>query len=238
MSHLLLADDDIELCEMLAEYLKPEGFDVDKAHDGESALEKALSMSYDLVILDVMMPKLNGFDVLRQLRTQSLIPVLMLTAKGDDIDSVLGLELGADDYLPKPCNPRVLVARIRAILRRAAVQSEDSELAQREVLQVGDIKLDPGSRGVFRCGEAITLTSTEYSVLEVLLRETGRIVSKERLSEEALGRKLMRFDRSLDMHISNLRKKLGPPADGTERIQTIRGVGYLYTQTSNTNSHA
>lgn len=227
MPRLLLADDDEELCEMLAEYLRGEGFDVDVAHDGEAALAKVPGGVYDLVVLDVMMPKLNGFDVLRELRRKSLIPVLMLTARGSDMDSVVGLELGADDYLPKPCNPRVLVARIRAVLRRAD-QSEqektDSDLA------IGDVVLQRGSRRVLLGGVPVDLTSTEYSVLAVLLEEVGRIVSKEALSERALGRKLTRYDRSLDMHISNLRKKLGPLPDGTERIHTIRGMGYLYAR--------
>jgi two-component system response regulator CpxR len=226
MPRLLLADDDEELCEMLAEYLRDEGFEIDVAHDGEAALTRVAGGAYDLMVLDVMMPKLNGFDVLRELRRKSLIPVLMLTARGSDLDSVVGLELGADDYLPKPCNPRVLAARIRAILRRAdqgEQEKSDGELA------AGDVVLQRGSRRVLQDGTPVELTSTEYSVLAVLLEETGRVVSKESLCERALGRKLTRYDRSLDMHISNLRKKLGPLPGGEERIQTIRGVGYLYT---------
>jgi two-component system response regulator CpxR len=211
---------------MLAEYLRDEGFEVDVAHDGEAALTRVPGGAYDLMVLDVMMPKLNGFDVLRELRRKSLIPVLMLTARGSDMDSVVGLELGADDYLPKPCNPRVLAARIRAILRRADQGEQekiDGELA------AGDVVLQRGSRRVLQDGAPVELTSTEYSVLAVLLEEIGRVVSKESLCERALGRKLTRYDRSLDMHISNLRKKLGPLPGGEERIQTIRGVGYLYT---------
>jgi two-component system response regulator CpxR len=226
MPRLLLADDDKDLCEMLAEYLRDEGFDVDVANDGEAALAQAPGGAYDLMVLDVMMPKLNGFDVLRELRRKSLIPVLMLTARGSDMDSVVGLELGADDYLPKPCNPRVLAARIRAILRRADQEEQDSDDGE---IAVGDIVLQHGSRRVLQDGAAVELTSTEYSVLAVLLEEVGRVVSKESLCERALGRKLTRYDRSLDMHISNLRKKLGPLPGGEERIQTIRGVGYLYT---------
>jgi two-component system response regulator CpxR len=227
MPRLLLADDDEELCEMLAEYLRGEGFDVDLVHDGAAALARTPGGDYDLVVLDVMMPGLNGFDVLRELRRKSLIPVLMLTARGSDMDSVVGLELGADDYLPKPCNPRVLVARIRAILRRAEQgeqEKADGDLAARDVV------LQRGARRVLQQGAPVELTSTEYSVLAVLMEESGRVVSKEALCERALGRKLARYDRSLDMHISNLRRKLGPLPGGEERIQTVRGVGYLYAR--------
>ncbi len=221
---ILLADDDEELCDMLGAYLRGEGFDVDCAHDGEAALTSALTGTYDLIVLDVMMPKRDGFDVLRRLRRESLVPVLMLTARGGDVDSILGLELGADDYLPKPCNPRVLVARMRAVLRRAGMEADDDG----GDLQVGDLELRRGARRVRRAGELVELTSTEFSVLAVLLQAAGRVVSKEALSEQALGRKLTRYDRSLDMHISNLRRKLGPLPDGEERIETVRGVGYLY----------
>lgn len=224
---VLLADDDEELCEMLGAYLRREGFEVDAAYDGEAALDRALSGSYDLIVLDVMMPKRDGFDVLRRLRRESLVPVLMLTARGSDVDSIVGLELGADDYLPKPCNPRVLTARMRAVLRRAGAEAEEDG----GDLQVGDLELRRAARRVRRGGEAVELTSTEFSVLAVLLHSAGRVVSKEALSEQALGRKLTRYDRSLDMHISNLRRKLGPLPDGEERIETVRGVGYLYRRT-------
>lgn len=229
MIRLLLADDDKELCEMLGKYLVGEGFAVDVAHDGEEALMKALSGHYDLIVLDVMMPLLNGFDVLRELRRKSLIPVLMLTARDGDVDSIVGIELGADDYLPKPCNPRVLVARIRAILRRAGREPDERGGIESD-LRVGDVELQRGTRRVLQEGRQIELTSTEYSVLTVLLGNAGRVVSKEALSEQALGRKLTRYDRSLDMHISNLRRKLGPLQKGEERIQTVRGVGYLYAR--------
>jgi len=224
---LLLADDDEELCEMLGEYLRGEGFDVAIAHDGEAALERLAREAFDLVVLDVMMPRLNGLDVLRELRRRSLTPVLMLTARGSDVDSVVGLELGADDYLPKPCNPRVLVARIRAVLRRAGQGETERDAG---AVRVNDIELQHGARRVLLDGYPVDLTSTEYSVLAVLLEEVGRVVTKEALSERALGRKLTRYDRSLDMHISNLRRKLGPLPTGEERIHTVRGVGYLYTQ--------
>jgi len=229
MKHILLADDDVELCEMLQEYLEVEGFQVSLAHDGKTALHQARIGIYELMVLDVMMPQLNGFDVLRELRKDFLLPVLMLTARGEDVDSIVGLELGADDYLPKPCNPRVLVARIRAILRRAQSPTENREGMELETLKLDDLEMHLGSRTVTLAGQPITITSTEYSVLEVLLREAGHVVSKSELSERALGRELTRYDRSIDMHLSSLRKKLGPLVSGEERIKTIRGVGYQYT---------
>ena len=228
MARILLADDDIELGDMLTEYLGKEGFEVDVAHDGDTALSKALANPYDLLILDVMMPNRNGFDILRELRARSLLPVLMLTARGDDVDSVVGLELGADDYLAKPSNPRVMVARIRAILRRAEAHNGNERSGQ---IALDDIVMYTGSRTVM-CGNIpISMTSTEFSVLDILLREAGNIVTKAILSERALGRKLSRYDRSLDMHVSNLRKKLGPLPDGQDRIKTVRGVGYIYSRT-------
>ncbi len=228
MNRILLADDDAELTAMLGEYLGGEGLAVDTAHDGEAALAKARSGAFDLMVLDVMMPKKNGFDVLRELRTHSLLPVLMLTARDEDVDSIIGLELGADDYLPKPCNPRVLVARIRAILRRAAAPVADADASA--VLTLADLELHAGTRQVRRDGQPVVLTSTEYSVLEALLRAAGHVVSKAELSERALGRKLTRYDRSLDMHVSSLRRKLGALPGGGERIQTVRGVGYQYVR--------
>lgn len=231
MSRILLADDDVELSEMLTQYLAAEGFTVETANDGDTALAKAQAGNYDLVILDVMMPRLNGLDVLRTLRTKSLIPVLMLTARGEDVDSIVGLELGADDYLAKPCNPRVLVARIRAILRRAEdTTTSGAEHGAPQTLTLGDLEMHTGTRRVSCRGESIALTSTEYTVLEVLLREAGHVVSKTNLSERALGRKLTRYDRSLDMHVVSLRKKLGPLDSGEDRIKTVRGVGYQYTR--------
>jgi len=227
VSRILLADDDVELGEMLTQYLAAEGFAVDTANDGETALAKARSGDFDLVVLDVMMPRMNGFDVLRALRASSLIPVLMLTARGEDVDSIVGLELGADDYLAKPCNPRVLVARVRAILRRAESANAPDGPA---ILKLGDLEINAGTRRVQLRGQPVAMTSTEYSVLEVLLHEAGHVVSKANLSERALGRKLTRYDRSLDMHVASLRKKLGPLDGGEERIKTVRGVGYQYTR--------
>lgn len=231
MDRILLADDDTELCEMLQEYLGAEGFQVEAVHDGEAALQQARTNAHDVLVLDVMMPERNGFDVLRELRKRSLMPVLMLTARDEDVDSIIGLELGADDYLPKPCNPRVLVARIRAVLRRARVSADNATTSkQPDVLALDDLEMRTGSRTVILGGRPVALTSTEYSVLEVLLREAGHVVSKGELSERALGRELSRYDRSIDMHLSSLRKKLGPLPDGSDRVKTVRGVGYQYTQ--------
>jgi DNA-binding response OmpR family regulator len=225
MPHILLADDDVELSAMLSEYFTAEGFVVDTTYDGDETLSKAKATSYDLIVLDVMMPRKNGIEVLRELRREFATPVLMLTARQDDVDSIVGLELGADDYLGKPCNPRVLVAHMRSILRRSA---ERGIVSVPDKLQINDLEMHVGSRTVM-CGSLrIDMTSTEYSVLEALVREAGHVVSKEDLSERALGRKLGRFDRSLDMHVSNLRKKLGPLPGGEERIATVRGVGYQY----------
>jgi two-component system response regulator CpxR len=227
MSKVLVIDDDEELCDLVSEYLTVEGFETTAVHDGETGLKEALSGQYDLAILDVMMPKLNGFDVLRNLREKSGLPVLMLTARGDDMERIVGLEIGADDYLPKPFNPRELVARLRAILRRAA--TDDSEHQLVEKISVDDLELSASSRSVRRGGEELPVTSVEFDLLSALLREAGRVVKKEDLSENVLERRLSPYDRSLDMHISNLRKKLGPRADGSERIKTVRSVGYIYT---------
>ena len=230
MNRILLADDDVELCELLQQYLEIEGFEVGMAADGETALSAALTGDYDLMVLDVMMPQRNGFDVLRELRKDSQMPVLMLTARGEDVDSIVGLELGADDYLPKPCSPRVLVAHIRAILRRAQAQEGNDEGMQSpESIKLGDLEIQTGSRSTLLDGKTMAMTSTEYNVLEILLRQAGHVVSKTELSERALGRELTPYDRSIDMHVSSLRKKLGPLPGGKERIKTIRGVGYQYT---------
>jgi len=219
---ILLIDDDTELCGMLAEYLESEDFSVDKAHDGLAGVSQAQKTNYDAIVLDVMMPKMDGFSVLRELRPTNTTPVIMLTAKGEDIDRIIGLEMGADDYLPKPCNPRELVARIKAVLRRTQlvppVQDE---------IKTGDLEVLPKSRKAFYAGEEIALTSSEYNLLEVLARQVGQIVDKETLSEEALGKKLTAYDRSIDMHMSKLRQKLGD--DEQQLIQTVRGMGYQLT---------
>lgn len=232
MHQLLLADDDVELCDMLRQYLETEGFDVTAVHDGESALYEARSGRYELAVLDIMMPQMSGLDVLKELRRDSQLPVLILTARGDDVDSIIGLELGADDYLPKPASPRVLVARIRAILRRATATSNataDSEIPPH--FKLGDLEIQTGSRSVKLNGMAVVMTSTEFSMLENLVRRAGHVIDKEELSRQVLGRKLETYDRSVDMHVSNLRKKLGPLPGGEERIKTVRGVGYQYIHT-------
>jgi two-component system response regulator CpxR len=228
-NRLLLIDDDKELCGMLQDYLGQEGFNTDVIHDGHKAVDKILNSTYDLVILDIMLPGKSGFDVLKITREQSTVPVLMLTARGEDVDSVIGLELGADDYLAKPCNPRVLVAHIRAILRRSApnTTADDDAIEQ---LTVGDIELHPQSRTVLREQNPVGLTSTEFTILETLMRNAGSVVNKNELSEIALGRKLSHYDRSLDVHISNVRKKLGYLSDQNNRIKTVRNVGYFFSK--------
>jgi len=227
MGKILIIDDDEELCELVSEYLTVEGFDIESVNDGQSGLDRALSGDYEMAILDVMLPKMNGFDVLRNLREKSKLPVIMLTARGDDMERIVGLEIGADDYLPKPFNPRELAARLRAILRRSVV--EDGEPDANEKIDIDGVQLSPSSRTAILDGEELSLTSVEFGLLHELLKEAGKIVKKEDLSETVLERKLSPYDRSLDMHISNLRKKLGPRADGSERIKTIRSVGYIYT---------
>lgn len=227
MERVLVIDDDVGLCELVGEYLEPEGYEVEAIHNGERGVDRALSDEHDLVVLDVMLPGTNGFDVLRRIRARSRIPVLMLTARGDDVDRIVGLEIGADDYLPKPFNPRELVARIRAVLRRAQ-PTENAATTSRETIKIGDIEMDSNTRNVRRGGEVIELTGVEYDLLEILLRNAGQIVKREDLVKEVLGRELSPFDRSIDMHVSNLRRKLGHQLNGLERIKTIRGVGYIY----------
>ena len=225
MSKILIIDDDEDLCELVSEYLEVEGFEVETVHDGESGLRvaKENEEDYDLTILDVMLPKMNGFDVLRELRQTSKLPVLMLTARGDDMERIVGLEIGADDYLPKPFNPRELVARIRAILRRVEL-TEEGKSGENEKLQIDDVELQTAARSATRNGEDLNLTSVEFDLLAAFLREAGQVVKKEDLSRAVLDRGLSPYDRSLDMHVSNLRKKLD-----NDRIKTIRSVGYIYT---------
>jgi two-component system response regulator CpxR len=228
MNRILIIDDDEELCELVAEYLTVEGFETEAVHDGESGLRRALSNEYDLITLDVMLPKKNGFDVLRELRQTSRIPVLMLTARGDDMERIVGLEIGADDYLPKPFNPRELVARLRAILRRVQTEQESNQ-GVIDKLQVDDVEVQISARSANKNGEDLGLTSVEFDLLAELLGQAGKVIKKDDLSEQVLERKLSPWDRSLDMHISNLRKKLGSREDDTERIKTVRSVGYIYT---------
>jgi two-component system response regulator CpxR len=231
MDQILIIDDDVALCELVTEYLEPLGFQIESVHRGDAGAERALAGEHSLVVLDVMLPGLNGFEVLRRIRAASKIPVLMLTARGDDVDRIVGLEIGADDYLPKPFNPRELTARIRAILRRTTSdQPADATVEKR--LCVGDVELDTGTRAISRAGDQIELTAVEFDLLEKLLRAAGQIVTREELSRQVLGRGSSPFDRSIDMHISNLRKKLGNRVGVNERIKTIRGVGYIYAQSS------
>lgn len=221
MNHVLLIDDDVELVTMFAEYLAQEGFAVTCVHNGQEGARAALSGDYAIAILDVMMPGTNGIDALRLIRAGSRIPVLMLTARGDDADRILGLELGADDYVAKPCTPRELTARIRAILRRTQAAQDNGA-----VLTVGKLTMYPEQRRVTWDGAPVELTSTEFNLLEVLARNAGRPVSKNELSEQGLGRPLARFDRNIDVHLSSLRHKLGPLADGRSCLQTIYRQGY------------
>ena len=227
MDRILVIDDDTELSSLVTEYLEPEGFQVEAVGDGIRGLERALSGDHLLVVLDIMLPGLNGLDVLRRLRASSRIPVLLLTARGEDVDRIVGLEIGADDYLPKPFNPRELVARIRAVLRRTQTSGQAGEPVP-AVIRVGDIELDPATRSVLQNGKPVELTSVEFSLLHVLLREAGRVVTRERLVDAVLGRKFSPFDRSIDMHISKVRKKLGDSDATTDHIKTIRGVGYIF----------
>jgi two-component system response regulator CpxR len=229
-ARVLLVDDDVELAELVGEYLTREGFTLDAETDGTHALDRAVSGDYQLTVLDVMLPGVSGFDLLRGIRAASKVPVLMLTARGDDVDRIVGLELGADDYLSKPFNPRELVARIRAILRRT--QSEARAPGERiaETLGLDDVAMDLGRRTVRRDGAAVELTAVEFTLLELLLRGAGAVVRRDELARGALGRALLPFDRSIDVHVSRLRKKLGPRPGGGERIATLRAVGYMYTR--------
>ena len=227
VDRILVIDDDVELSSLVAEYLEPEGFQIEAVSDGVRGLERALSNEHLLIVLDVMLPGLNGFDVLRRIRAVSRIPVLLLTARGEDVDRIVGLEIGADDYLPKPFNPRELVARIRAVLRRTqAARNPDDSIP--DVVQVGDIELDPATRTVLQNGQPVELTSVEFNLLHVLLNEAGRVVTREHLVDAVLSRKFSPFDRSIDMHVSKVRKKLGDSENGTDHIKTVRGVGYIF----------
>jgi two-component system, OmpR family, response regulator CpxR len=231
---ILLIDDDEELCELLADYMKLEGVSMEMVHTGDQGISRALSSEYDLIILDIMLPGMHGLDVLREIRAHSQIPVVMLTARGEDVDRIVGLELGADDYLPKPFNPRELLARMRAVMRRVTpAQSEASDDNPPGLVIVGEMELDIGSRTVKCAGETVVLTSVEFDLLEVLLRAAGSTVTKEELSRKVLGRLLSAYDRSVDVHISNIRKKIGSCGIGSERkerIKTVRGVGYQYVR--------
>ncbi len=229
MKKILIIDDDVELCNLVAEYLSSEGFGTVLAHAGLAGLEKLNNTSVDLVTLDIMLPELNGIQVLKKIRRQSAVPVIMLTARGDEADRILGLELGADDYLPKPFSPRELVARIRAIFRRTDLSGSEVE-SEKDKISLADITLDSNTRTIMQDGELLQCTEVEFCILAVLLQNAGQVVDRQELAQHALGRKLDYFDRSLDVHMSNLRRKLGHHLGEYERIKTIRGVGYLYVR--------
>ena len=222
-ARILLVDDDVELAGMLRDYLVRDGFEVLAVPDGESGVAEALSGRFSLVVLDVMMPGIGGIEALRRIRAASTVPVLMLTARGDDLDRIVGLELGADDYVPKPCMPRELAARLRAILRRS---QQGGELPAQAPLVVGPLKVMPAQRRVEWGGVPVELTSTEFNLLEVLARNAGRPVSKAELSLQALGRPLARFDRGIDVHLSSIRHKLAQLPGGRSCIQTVYRQGY------------
>lgn len=223
MMKVLLIDDDVELTNLLREYLTEEGFAVEATTDGRIGVAEAMSSSTDLIVLDIMMPRMNGIEVLRKIRQVSDVPVLMLTARGDDIDRISGLNLGADDYVAKPCSPGELAARIRAILRRSVRAGREGSV---EELRTGQLVLYPTSRKAEWRGVQLDLTGTEFSLLEVLVRSAGQLVSKQEISLRAFGKPLTAFDRRIDVHISSIRQKLGIRTDGQSWIQAVRGRGY------------
>jgi DNA-binding response OmpR family regulator len=225
---LLIVDDDPDLCDLVQQYLEVEGFVISVVHSGAEGSRAATNGNYDLIVLDVMLPDMTGFDVLRELRSRVRTPVLMLTAKGDEFDRVLGLEMGADDYLAKPFSPRELIARIGAILRRSSWQSEQSSPPRPLSIKSGDLELDVAGHSAYKSGEPLHLTSAEFDLLRAFLESPGQVLSREALVERVLGRKFLPFDRSIDLHVSNLRQKLGPQTNGEERIRSVRGVGYAY----------
>lgn len=227
MKQILVIDDDSELCELLAEYLVSEKFVPTCIHSGKLGLATALEGKYDLIILDIMLPEMNGLEVLKNLRASSNTPVIMLTARGDELDRILGLELGADDYLPKPFSPRELVARIRAVFRRLTPAVDGNNSKEQTRIQVADLLIDTASRTSEKAGIDLGLTEVEFLILEQLMRAAGNVVERQILAERVLGRRLTYDDRSLDVHMSNLRKKIG---SGNECIKTIRGTGYLYAK--------
>ncbi|MBC7926359.1 MAG: response regulator transcription factor [Bryobacteraceae bacterium] len=222
---ILVIDDDTELAGLLRELLQREGFETEFAHDGRKGLDQAQQGGYDLVVLDVMLPGLDGFEVLRRLRQNTRLPVIMLTARGEDVDRIVGLELGADDYMPKPFNPRELIARIRAVLRRVAPRHEDGRI------EVNGVVLDPGTREVVCDGRRVELTTVEFDILELLMRAAGRVLSRDQIMESLYNRKATPFDRAMDMHISHLRKKL--LCEERELIKTVRSVGYQFVRSAN-----
>lgn len=247
MDRVLLIDDDKELCALLTEYLAPEGLAVEPCHTGGQGLARALSGDYDAALLDVALPDASGFDVLGTIRSRSALPVLMLTGRGDDVDRIVGLEMGADDYVPKPFVPRELLARLRAVLRRTRVQGMGGMVGagpsaatggvgciggvgpyRKRNLSFGGITVDRSARTALRDGAPLPLTPVEYAILVLLLEAEGATVAREDISRGVLGREILPFDRSIDVHVSNLRKKLGPCDDGQPRVGTVRGAGYYF----------
>ena len=222
MEDVLLIDDDVELCSMLTEYLGKNDFRVKTAHRGDLGLRAAQQRPWALILLDVMLPGMDGFEVLKRIRAESSVNVLLLTARGEDVDRIVGLEIGADDYLPKPFNPRELLARMRAILRR----NTSISTATAAVLRVGDLELDTAARRVLKAGVRVELTDVEFSLLEALMQSPGKVVGREDLSQSVLGRPFDPFDRSLDMHVSRLRRKLSQSGPDENQVKTIRGAGY------------
>jgi DNA-binding response OmpR family regulator len=233
MRIILLIDSDRALCKTLAEYLKSEGFQVEAAHDPKTGIEMVLNKKYSLIAINVLRQEGdNDFSVIQQIRSRTSTPILILSARTNDEERIAGLEMGADDYLQKPFNPRELVARIRALLRRIRGEENDGILPQvPKIIRVSDVEMDTGARMVLCAGNRITLTSVEFSILEILLCKAGQLVSREELMLTVLGRSLSSYDRSIDVHVSKLRKKLGHEVSHRERIKTIRGVGYLYPLT-------
>jgi DNA-binding response OmpR family regulator len=225
-TRVLLVDDDLELTAMLSQYLQREGFEVHAVHDGQAGAREARAGGYAIVVLDVMMPRLSGMEALRRIRATTQVPVLMLTARGDNVDRIVGLDMGADDYVPKPCTPGELVARIRAILRRTERREATGDPRGPTPIEFGPLVLNPGSRHATWHGVALSLTGTEFNLLEVLARHAGELVSKEDISLQAFGQPLTRFDRRIDVHISSIRQKLGARPDSRSWIHSVRGQGY------------
>ncbi|MBL0688042.1 response regulator [Pseudoalteromonas sp. meg-B1] len=225
---LLMIDDDTGLCELLSEYLSAQGFSVQTSHDGQQGLELALQNDYALILLDVMLPSIDGFEVLKQLRQSKLTPVIMLTAKGEDFDRIFGLELGADDYIPKPFNHRELLARVKAITRRIEHINSVSNNTNKK-LSLNGITINFAAREASINNTPLTLTGTEYEILALLIKHAPDVISKEQISEDVLGRRLASFDRSIDMHVSNIRKKIAEHIEG-DKIKTMRGTGYVFIQ--------
>jgi DNA-binding response OmpR family regulator len=228
MESILVIDDDVEMCGMLAEYLQSEGLLAETVHNGEEGLKRALSGEHSLIVLDVMLPKINGIELLRRLRTESNARVLLLTARGEEVDRIIGLEVGADDYVPKPFSARELLARIRAILRRPETGSAAKSRGPSRIV-LGDVEMDKGTHTVRRAGSDVQLTALEFNFLELLLRAAGKVVTREQVATTILGRQFSPLDRSIDVHVSKLRRKLGLQSSGEERIKSIRSVGYIYT---------